>query len=184
MKRFWHYLRSIDTNRSVAVAAVFISLCALYVSVQEMRLMRQQQQVSVYPHLTLGRSYNGNGFSVNVKNSGTGLARINSVQLTNGEQYFRNWPEVVADYLPDSLAFGYDKISSNGINGEVLTPGEEVSLFSLKWDPVTRRFEEQSRNLKLRICYSSLLDDYWLLENEERTALNRPCQRVEEYEFE
>ncbi len=106
------------------------------------------------------------------------------MQLTDGERYFSNWPEVVRAYLPDSLTFGYEQISSSGINGQVLTPGEQVSLFSLKWNPATRQFEEQSRDLKLRICYSSLLEDYWLLENEERTALNRPCRRVEENEFE
>jgi len=184
MKKFWHYLRSIDTNRSVAVTAVFISLCALYVSTQEMRLMRQQQKVSVYPHLTIWRSYSGSGFSVNVKNSGTGLARINSMQLTDGEQYFSSWPQLVAEMLPDSLVFGYDEISSNGINGQVLTPGEQVRLFSVDWTPATRRFEEKSRGLKLRVCYSSLLDDYWLLENDDRTELNGPCRRVEKNEFE
>lgn len=184
MKRFWQYLRRINANRSVAVAAVFISLCALYVSVQEMRLMRQQQKVSVYPHLTLWRSYSESGFSINVKNSGTGLARINSVQLTDGEKYFRSWPELIANYLPDSLVFGYDKISANGINGQVITPGEQVRLFSVGWTPSVRKFEEQIRGLKLRICYASLLDDYWLLENEKRTELNGPCRRDDVKEFE
>jgi len=149
MKRFWHYLRSIDTNRSVAVTAVFISLCALYVSIQEMRLMRQQQKVNVYPHLTLWRSYSGEGFSVNVKNSGTGLAIVNSMQLTNGERYYPDWPNLVANFLPDSLAFGYDKMSVNEINGEVITPGEEA----------------------------------WLLENDQRRALNQPCKKTNGKEF-
>jgi len=183
MKKFWHYLRSIDANRSVAVAAVFISLCALYVSVQEMRLMRQQQKVSVYPHLTVWRSYSGDGFAVNVKNSGTGLATVNSIQLTDGENYYTDWPNLVANLLPDSLAFGYDKMSVNGINGEVLTPGEEVRLFSVKWTPAIRKFELDSRGLTMRICYSSLLGDSWLLENDQRRKLDRPCRRVEEKEF-
>lgn len=182
-RRFWNSLRRIDVNRSVAISAVFISLCALYVSVQEMRLMRQQQKVSVYPHLTLWRNYNSEGFGVNIKNSGTGLATINSIQLTDGERYFKDWPDLVAHYLPDSLAFGYDKMRVNTLNGEVLTPGEEVKLFSVKWSPAIRKFEQKSRDLTMRICYSSLLNDSWLLENDQRQELSSPCRRIEEKEF-
>ncbi|MEM9931195.1 MAG: hypothetical protein AAF840_15360 [Bacteroidota bacterium] len=182
-RKIWENLRKIDTNRSVAISAVFISLCALYVSVQEMRLMRVQQRVSVYPHLTLWRNYSSEGFGVYIKNSGTGLASINSMQLTDGERFFNNWLDVVDHYLPDSLAFGYDRMLMDNLNGEIVTPGEERRLLFLRWTPTIRKFEEDTRHLTMRVCYSSLLNQSWLLENKERTALDHPCPRIEEQEF-
>ncbi|MEO0734621.1 MAG: hypothetical protein AAFZ52_17430 [Bacteroidota bacterium] len=183
MKSYWNRFRAIDANRILALAAVFVSACALYVSIQEMRLMRQQQKMSVYPHLTLGRNYSEEGFSVTVRNSGTGLALVNSVQLTDGEHYFNSWPEVVAHYLPDSLVFGYDKLSSSTINEEVITPGEEVRLFAVRWLPGVRNFEREARELTMRICYSSLLDDHWMIENDLRQELTEPCVKTPEREF-
>lgn len=183
MRKLWNRLRKIDANRSTALAAVFISLCALYVSVQEMRLMREQQRVSVYPHLSFSRSYSGDGFSIYLKNSGTGLARINSVQLTNGEQYFENWLEVSAHYMPEGKAFGYDRIFTSTINGEVLTPGESARLLFLKWDADIRKFEQDIRELKMRICYSSLLDEHWILENDDRQESKQACTPIPEREF-
>lgn len=183
MKGFWKRLRNINANRSVALAAVFISVCALYVSVQEMRLMRQQQKVSVYPHLSLSRHYTSEGFSVVVKNSGTGLAIVNSVQLTDGDRYFKNWPEMISHYMPDSLALGYDRIKSSSVNGEVLTPGEEVTLFEVDWLPGVRKLELATRDLKLRLCYSSLLEDNWILENETRWESSSACKKQSVREF-
>ncbi|MEL7163302.1 MAG: hypothetical protein AAFN92_21270 [Bacteroidota bacterium] len=183
MRKYWNRFQAIDANRILALAAVFVSVCALYVSIQEMRLMRQQQKVSFYPHLALGRHYSEEGFSLYIKNSGTGLALVNSVQLTNGERYFTDWPEVIAHYMPDSLAFGYDHLSSSTINEEVLTPGEEVRLFAVKWRPGVREFEEEARELTMRICYSSLLDDHWVLENETRWQEEQACVKVPEKEF-
>ncbi|MEM1356571.1 MAG: hypothetical protein AAGF89_00125 [Bacteroidota bacterium] len=183
MRKLWNRLRKIDANRSTALAAVFISLCALYVSVQEMRLMREQQRVSVYPHLSLSRNYNNEGFSVTLKNSGTGLARINSVQLTNGERYFKNWLEVGAHYMSPEQVFGYDRLFTVEANGQIIIPGESVRLLFLKWDPAIRKFEEDTRKLTMRICYSSLLDDHWILENKLLQESEKACKRVPEREF-
>ena len=183
MKKFWQRLRTIDSNFVIAISAVVISLCALLVSLQEISLMRQQQKASMYPFVTASRTYNNDGFRLVVRNSGTGLARINSVLITDGEKYYTNWIEVIEAYLPDSLAFGYDKLKMNTINGLIITPNESVDLFSVLWSPATRMLEERTRDLSLIICYSSLLDDHWILEEGEQRAISKPCERIEEQQF-
>ena len=78
MKTLITLVKKINTNLLVASSAVFISLCALFISVQEMKIMREQQKATMYPYLTLGWVYNSDGFGVELKNSGNGLAKINS----------------------------------------------------------------------------------------------------------
>ncbi len=183
MKGLWNRLRKIDLNRSAALAAVFISFCALYVSIEQTRMMRLQQRVSFYPHLSLKRSYTGEGFGVVIKNSGTGLAKVNSVQLSDGETNFKDWLEFLDKMLPDSLNYGYSEIIANSINDQVITPGEEVVLFQIDWLPGVRELELKSRELIMSVCYASLLDEYWLLENDLRTPLNSACQKAPGKEF-
>lgn len=80
-----------------------------------------------------------------IKNSGTGLAEINDMQWSDGNQYFENWPNLLDKLLPDSLSYGYNAIISNTINGEVITPGEQVTLFQIDWLPGVRQFEKDTR---------------------------------------
>ena len=144
--------------------------------------MREQQKATMYPFLSLSRSYNNEGFGVFVRNSGTGLARIHAVELTNGEQYFNNWVEVVEAYLPDSLQFGYDRIRATTINELIITPNETVRLFEVSWSPETRLLEEVTRGgLDMTICYSSLLGDHWrVVSDGQPEEISEPCERIEE----
>ncbi|MTB53621.1 hypothetical protein [Lewinella sp. W8] len=183
MKKLWKAFAKIDSNRIVAFSAVFISLLALMVSVQEMRIMRRQQEMTMFPYLTLGRTYNAEGFGVVVKNSGIGLARINSVTLTDGDRYFNDWSEVIEAHLPDSLVFGYDMYRTSQLNEEIVTPNEEVTLFFVEWTPVTRAYEAATRDLTMEICYSSLLGDSWMVRNDEFIELDGPCPRDESIQF-
>lgn len=145
--------------------------------------MRQQQKANMYPYLSLSNDYSGEGFGLSIRNSGSGLARINSVQLTDGEQHFRNWLDVIQTYLPDSLQFGYDLLRANTLNDRILIPGEEMELFFVQWTPATRMLEEDFRDLDMIICYSSLLDDYWELRGGKHHTLNGPCEQERSKEF-
>jgi hypothetical protein len=146
-----------------------------------MRVSRRQLEMSFYPHLSLRQNYDGRGFSISIKNSGTGLAIVRSVTLADGATYFGNWPEVMDHFLPDSLSFGYERLRSNTINGEVIAPGQEVELLGLDWGPGIRKLEMQLRNLSIRICYSSLLEERWALTNDGRRE--GECGPVPEREF-
>lgn len=145
--------------------------------------MRQQQKASMYPYLTIGKNYNAEGFAIYLRNSGSGLARINSVELTDGERYFSDWLDVLDFYLPDSIPVNYDLFRTNNINDQILTQGEQVRLFSMQWTPAIRDFEERTRDLDMIICYSSLLDDYWVLQSGKQRALLGPCDVNEEQQF-
>lgn len=179
-----NFLSKINSTLLIAISAVFISVCALFVSIQEVRIMRTQQKVSLYPYLTVGNFFNSQGFGIYINNSGTGLAKINSYQIFDGKKYFKNWQEVINYYAPEGHSIDYNIMSSSGIQDQMIVPKERVEIITLPWNEETRKLTEKVSNLKVKICYSSLLDDHWMIKiGEKCQELERPCQRDEQKEF-
>ena len=75
-------------------------------------------------------------------------------------------------------------MSSSGIQDQMIVPKERVEIITLPWNEETRKLTEKVSNLKVKICYSSLLDDHWMIKiGEKCQELERPCQRDEQKEF-
>ncbi|MEL6863297.1 MAG: hypothetical protein AAFP19_02710 [Bacteroidota bacterium] len=179
-----NWQKKLNMNLIIASTAVVISLCALVVSIQEVRLMRSQQKVSLFPYLTISEFYNSEGFGIRIKNNGTGLAKINSFQVFNDQQYFDTWLQVADAYSLEEDTINYGIMQSNGIKDEIITPNEKVVLVYLDWTKATRDLPSRLTDLNIKICYSSLLNDYWLITNDEtRMELDAPCKVDEEKEF-
>lgn len=184
MKSLISLLNRMNTNIVVAGAALVISICALYVSIQEVRLMQVQQKANMYPHLTIGKVYNGRGFGIELKNSGNGLAWINSYQVFNDSIYFRDWMDVVQTLVPQTSKINYNVFGTTGsLRNKILTPNEEVELIFFRWTPETRLLEKYMSDLNIKLCYSSLLKEYWELSDEVPVALNGPCEIEMSKEF-
>lgn len=186
IKRFLHQFKNMNTNLVIATSALFVSACALYISVQEVRIMHTQQKATMYPYVTVGMSYSSNGFGVILKNSGNGLARINSYQIYSGDVYFNDWLEA-AQYIAPDLASGidYGNISTAGnVRDQMIAPGEEKRLIFFAWSPTTRELEKLIYKMKIRICYSSLLEEHWVINELTPEEIDRPCEFDPSREFE
>ena len=126
--------------------------------------MRKQQSASMYPYVTVGKTYNGQGFGIEAKNSGNGLARIDSYKIHDGEKYFSDWTDVLNTLAPEVMSINYSLISTAGnIRNQMISPGEVKNLIFLKWTDETRKLEPAFQNLEVEICYSSLLGDHWVI---------------------
>ena len=168
----------------IALSAVLISVCALVVSIYEVRIMRSEQRLSAFPYLSISKFYNGRGFGLRIKNSGTGLALIKSYKIHVGESYFKDWQEVVDHYAPEGHSIDYGIMSTNGLQDEVITPNEEVVLFEVQWNEETRALSKSVDGLEIRVCYASLLEDYWVVNLDKgRTQLSGPCKPNPKQEF-
>lgn len=176
-------IKSVNTNLFVGACALFISTCALFISTQEIRIMRVQQKASMYPYLSISKIYNANGFGFTLKNSGNGLAKINSYQVFNDSVFFRSWFDVIKTNIPNSK-IDYSMVKTAGnIKDEMLTPNEKVNLIFFKWSPETRAFEKHFNNLKIKICYSSLLNENWIVSNNKSRSQVDNCKLEIEKEF-
>lgn len=169
----------------VAASAVFISTCALILSIQEVRIMRTQQKASMYPYLTIGWSYTGEGFGVQLKNSGNGLAKINSYKVFNDSIFFREWLDVIKHYYPEAKGIDYSLFSSDGnLRDQMISPGETKTLFFLKWTDETRELERRvGQKLNISICYTSLLDESWIILDKTPEQIEGKCELLIEQEF-
>lgn len=173
-----------NTNLIVAGSALFISVCALLLSIQEVRIMRTQQKATMYPYLTVGKLYNSKGFGFVLKNSGNGLAKVNSYKVHNDSIHFRDWFDVLQNVMPEAQNINYGTIKTAGnIRKQMITPGETVNLIFFNWTPETRKLEKRLEDIQVEICYSSLLDEHWSIKNEIPIEQDDSCELELEKEF-
>ena len=178
------FLSRINTNSLVAGSALFISACALFLSLQEVRIMRVQQKASMYPYITIGWTYNGEGFGVELKNSGNGLAKINSYKVFNDRIYFREWLDVLTNYMPEAKTIDYGMIRTSGnIRDLMISPGETKQLIFVRWNEESRVLQPRLTDLQVTICYESLLGEYWKVEKGIPQQIKTPCDISIEQEF-
>lgn len=172
-----------NLNTIVASNALLLSACALYISIQEVRIMRVQQKATMFPYLTITKTYNSEGYGIIIKNSGNGLAKINSYQVYNDSIHFRDWFDVLQTLSPESK-IDYSMINTVGsIQNEMITPEEKLNLIFLRWNDETRLFEKHLSALKIRMCYSSLLDESWVVSDNITSTLVDACAVEMEKEF-
>lgn len=184
MAKFFKRFPRFDANMAMTIAAVIISLCALFVSFAEVRIMREQQKASLYPYLTIGQSYNDAGYGLYLYNKGIGPASINSFRVFDHSQHFTNWIELANHYLPDSLSLGYNVMRTNNIQNTIISPGERIELVYTDWTPASRLLQSQLGDLEFMLCYSSLLGDHWSVNGYGKPApISESCERVEEQEM-
>lgn len=168
----------------VSICALFVSVCAVFISVQEIRIMRTQQSASMYPCVTVGKTYTGRGYGIEVENSGNGLARIDSYKIRLDGYYFENWSAILKSLAPEAKGIDYSLISTAGnIRNKMISPGETKNLIFLQWTPETRVLEKTFKNLKVEICYSSLLGENWIIKDEIPIRNEGRCTIVESEEF-
>jgi hypothetical protein len=176
--------KKLNTNALVAASAFIVSVCALFISIQEVRIMRVQQKATMYPYLTTGWTYNGQGFGVELTNSGNGLAKVNSYKVFNDSIYFREWLDVLTTYMPEAKTIDYGMIQTSGnIRNLMVSPGETKTLIFVKWNAESRILQSRLDGIQISICYESLLGDHWEVKNGIPVALEKPCEILMEQEF-
>ncbi len=169
--------RWLSNDSVIALSAILISMCALTVSIVEVRLMQQQQRALVYPHLDLSINYSGEGFSILTRNTGNGLAFIRDVRIWKGDRYFQDWLQLIDGLMPEGHTIDYDILRHNQIANQVIPPGESIMLIGLPWNAETRRLEERLRDLAFRICYCSVMDECFSLDALDQRPAPADCDR-------
>ena len=149
----------VSTDLIVAGAAIFISLCALFVSLYEAKIMREQQRAAVWPYVEIAVGASDGGFHIYTHNQGVGPARIRSFRaLVDGEPV-RTWPALFSALGVEAGGWGNDLTNGRVIPGQdwlrtLKAPGEERAARVLD-----AYFED--RRLAFEVCYCSVYDECW-----------------------
>lgn len=152
----------------LAVAGVFTGAVALYAALSESASSRRQAEAAVWPIIQLTTSDyltdDSANFSVTMKNTGVGPARVKAIRLRVDGEAAQNWRRAVelmageAD-LPFAKSF---------VRSRVIAAGESVDLMSTN-DPTLARVAAEAASsgaAEIDYCYCSIFDACWVVEAE------------------
>ena len=158
----------------IGIAAMIISLTTLVVFVYQTNLMKKQQYMSVYPHLSFThmRSYSPE-YEFVLLNKGIGPAFIKTIEIQDSTG--KNYPSI-NDYLKDKLE-PTDTIiwTYSGISlGSLIQEKEEVDLIGFSEEEYGAAYQKTMRkaavrlrkllasdHLEMTITYESIYGESW-----------------------
>jgi len=153
-------LRNLESNSYVAGAAIFISFCALVVSAYEVRTMRQQQKMSVWPYLESSYGNKEDGVGIQLTNKGIGPALVKSVVMSYEDTVIKNW-----DQLFKTVAGpGPHRRVTSFIHGRAIMAGETIELVKITDPDLIQALMQAVEKIELTFQYGSVYGDSWHLE--------------------
>jgi hypothetical protein len=151
--------RITDPEMLVALSAVLIGVCALVVSVVQVRIMREEQHASVWPRVGVAQSYiQGKSLSVVVVNPGIGPAIIKSVSVSVDGQPRTSWSEVLNALVREDRSWN---VGRSTISNRIIPAGEAVETVELFDSEAANQVYAELNRLNVEICYCSVYDRCW-----------------------
>jgi hypothetical protein len=165
-------VRKINIEILLGVSAVVLSLAALFVSIFQTKIAREQQHASVWPYLQTSFSTGDNGYRWVLENRGTGPAIIKKVECSFDSTTY----DSPRQFVFSQLGYGKKGVGFTGIGpGSVLKTDYPINLVGV-WDndSIARRVEFliTSKRFNLRLVYSDVYGNCWQLDNEKVTPLD------------
>ncbi|GMQ29751.1 hypothetical protein [Algoriphagus confluentis] len=155
------FLKKIKPELLMAFLAVLISFLTLFVYLYQSSLMKTQQMMSVWPHVTFGPTWDSDYLALNLINKGVGPALVKQMHVEINNQKIEGIQNLM-DYVPDSLRseFNYSSL----FPGQVIMVGENIQLFQTSNPKTIGYFLKLLRDGKIRIevCYCSIYQDCWV----------------------
>jgi hypothetical protein len=149
-----------DSNMIVAVSAVLIGVCALFVSIVQTNLQRKQSYAAAWPYLEIDTDMLDNQFYFRVTNKGVGPAIVKQTQLTYKEKKYDSIVKLAKEIAGKQDTFMphyWDRLDKR-----VIAPQEEIDYLLLTDSADAERFRLELPNVKLRIAYASVYDQLWV----------------------
>jgi hypothetical protein len=158
-------------DRLISFAAMFIALCALFVSIYNSYLNRNYLRKSTKPEMLVSFFYNDQGSGFMFGNVGLGSAYL-------------NWFQILVDGKPQSswLAMGGALGFSSPPHFEFVKPGRIYQINSYNkhfWAPSGPLDDELRKNrsrIKIRACYCSIFDECWIETDEKDPIEVKSCK--------
>jgi len=164
--------KRIDRSDIIAIAALLMSMMALFVSIYEANILKTQQKImvsqektAVWPYVDGYTSYEYADrikVTYQLENKGIGPSRIRSMELKVNEQEvasYRALKQAVEDYFPDTLQLNLSYLS---FDNQILTPNETVETLTIEIDRFPGDIETvRALSISYTVCYCSIYNDCW-----------------------
>ncbi|MEP7267301.1 MAG: hypothetical protein ABI844_06700 [Saprospiraceae bacterium] len=150
-------------SNMMSLAAVFVGICALVVSIYQSRIFRKQQFATVWPYIEPKVEYSNNTFALILQNKGTGPAIMKDMAIELDGIMTTNYQTFLKDLLHTDKFKG---ISISVPRNTVLSAGERVEVLSAQLqDSVFIQQTDFGSRTVLRLCYCSIFGDCWNYED-------------------
>ncbi|MCJ8319014.1 MAG: hypothetical protein MJK12_05245 [Colwellia sp.] len=166
------------------LSAFIVSLCAIGISIVEVRVMDEQKKASVWPIVFSSRSTHstqdseGSSFSININNSGVGPAIIKYAEVQLDDKIMKSWSQVMKNISKNA----HESFSQNTLTNNVILPGREFHPFQIE-GKLADILNQDPKRIRLKICYCSIYGECWQLdESEPRVAGLATPHKVEQCE--
>ncbi len=171
--------KKIETDKILGLSAMFISLCTLIVFLYQTNLIRQQQYMSVYPHLSLENygTYTSN-YKYVLKNDGVGPAIIKSVMVKtkDGKNY-----DDIASYVNASVAQMKDSTLNfyftNVHKGRLVPANNKIDIIlnndkKMRTAAILHKILHK-KGLNIEIEYESIYGERWEITNNSKFPVKK-----------
>jgi hypothetical protein len=156
----------------IAVSALLISTVAALASVYQTHVIGQQLSATVWPYLSVDRTFSPQAVTLSITNFGLGPALVRSARIDLNGKPVRSWEDVLAEYTRVAHRMhvkGVTKISDANLDGSVvLSPGVTRRLLDVRTTAGTiHAVRAVAGSVSLTICYCSLLGQCWQISSNE-----------------
>lgn len=180
----------------IAIGVTVISLCALIVSVQQTRimkeegeLMREYSRTSVWPRIEMGtyKAHNLQDKSIekltmSLTNSGIGPAIITDVKITYKGMIANDWWDLFRyQEIPDSIE---TTVTNANFNNRIIKIGEVVEILNLNDNPsLAGAFHKRIEGFEIELYYESIYKEIWKYDGKNTVKLESFKGLPEEEQF-
>jgi len=186
-KKFWNADKIVSLSAmAIALFTLVVLLYQSYILNKQYELTVKQQKAGVLPYLQFIPYSGASGFSISIKNKGLGPAFIKGLYIKEKDSTFlhHNLYHFYNERNSDTV---YSFNAASLIDGLVLSPGEELELFSAGGgssglDPIVNFFYDYfNRGQKMFfIEYESVFKDAWITTT---SFQNLPKEEYGEFEI-
>lgn len=147
------------TNNTWTAVAIFVSFCALAVSIYQAIILRNQQYAAVWPYIEPYVQYSNNTFEFFIRNKGTGPAIIKDVNITLDGQPVSDYRKFMEDLLGHQ---SFRSLSISTVKNIVVSANESIQMLSAQLpDSLIIASSDFPQRTTVKICYCSIFGDCW-----------------------
>jgi hypothetical protein len=162
----------------VALLAVVIGVCTMFVYIYQARIMSRQMHATVWPYMEANFSYSTDenpSLAIVISNKGVGPALVKTAYVIVDDRRYSD-SKAKLDSLILNLTGMTDVLDSyTNLTTRVISPGEEIKFIevtdTLKALALIKALS--GHRVRTEICYCSVFEDCWKVESGKVTACDR-----------
>jgi hypothetical protein len=118
-----------DTDRIVALSAMAVGLCTLFITLYQTYLARQAQSASVYPYLVFAINSTDEGVYITLRNDGVGPAMVEDLHIGyRGRDYQKDPYAFFIEQRPEAANAGGGLTVDRVMGGRLIPAGATVQM--------------------------------------------------------